>query len=206
MATLQTRIGPADNGRRMTLDEFGEAEEEEGYRYELARGVLEVTHVPNDPHWQIVSNLQSLIYDYRREHPGVIQRVGGGGECRVWIPEMISGRNPDVAVVLKGTPKDERGRQPPSLVAEVVSRGGEVRDYETKREEYLVRGLREYWVVDPEDGRVTVLVRREGPAGPSWADRVFRGDDAIEGEVMPGFRGTVAALWADAGRDDPGTA
>ena len=36
------RVGLADHGRTMTLEEFREAEEEDGYRYELARGVLEV--------------------------------------------------------------------------------------------------------------------------------------------------------------------
>ena len=48
MATTTIRIGPADHGRTMTLEEFREADEEPGYRYELARGVLEVTEVPND--------------------------------------------------------------------------------------------------------------------------------------------------------------
>ena len=41
----------------MTLEEFREADVEEGYRYELARGVLEVTEVPNDPHGEIVWKL-----------------------------------------------------------------------------------------------------------------------------------------------------
>ena len=40
VATL-LRIGPTDVGRTMSLEEFLEAEVEEGYRYELARGVLE---------------------------------------------------------------------------------------------------------------------------------------------------------------------
>ena len=31
-------IGPADSGRLMTLEEFQEADVEEGYRYELAQG------------------------------------------------------------------------------------------------------------------------------------------------------------------------
>ena len=34
--TVALRIGPADHGRAMTLDEFLDAEEEPGYRYELA--------------------------------------------------------------------------------------------------------------------------------------------------------------------------
>src|SRR5205085_12322189 len=101
MATVQLRIGPADDGRKMTPEEFREAEEEPGYRYELARGVLEVTEVPNDPHRQVVSNLQGLFHHHRVAHPGTILRVGGGSECRLWLPGMISGRNPDAAVVLR---------------------------------------------------------------------------------------------------------
>jgi hypothetical protein len=59
MATVTTvlRIGPTDHGRSMTLDEFLDAEVVEGYRYELARGVLEVNQVANDPHGVVVSNL-----------------------------------------------------------------------------------------------------------------------------------------------------
>jgi Uma2 family endonuclease len=148
MATVTStiRIGPADNGRLMSLDEFQEAEEEEGYRYELARGMLEVTHAPNDPHGVTAWILLSTIAVYSREHPGVIYRAGGGSEFRLWLPAMISGRNPDVAVALRGTPRDWRGRRPPSLAFEVVSEGSEAheRDYVTKRAEYLAYGLREY--------------------------------------------------------------
>ena len=76
MATTRIRIGPADHGRRLTLDEFREAEEEPGYRYELARGVLEVTEVRRRPHGQIVDNLHESVSRYRRRHPGLIRRVG----------------------------------------------------------------------------------------------------------------------------------
>jgi Uma2 family endonuclease len=197
MASLKLHIGPADHGRRMTLDEFREAEEEPGYLYELARGVLEVTEVPNDPHWQIVSNLQGLLHRHRFAHPGSILRIGGGGECRVWVPAMISGRNPDVAVVLHGTPQDDRGRQAPSLVAEVVSRGGEERDYQDKRAEYLTFGIDEYWIIDPLLLQVTVLVRGDEPDGPDWTKRVVVGDDVIPCTLLPGFAGRVSELWAN---------
>ena len=203
MATVQTRIGPADHGRRMTLDEFREAEEEEGCRYELARGVVEVTEVPNDPHGQIESNLMAAIFAYRREHPGLIRRIGGASAFRLWVPEMISGRNPDIAIVLRGTPKDARGRRPPSWAAEVVSEGAEARDrdYVAKRDEYLAYGLREYWIVDPQLRQVVVLARVDGPGGSAWDERVFRGDEAIDSPILPGFRGTVAELWIDADED-----
>ena len=64
MSTVKPRIGLADNGRRMTLDEFREAQETGGYRYELGEGVLEVTEVPNTPHRRVVGNLYRGIGRY----------------------------------------------------------------------------------------------------------------------------------------------
>ena len=108
-----------------------------------------------------ISIARSVAID--RDHPGVILRYGGGNEFRFWLPRMISGRNPDLGVVLRGAPKDWRGRRVPALAAEVVSRGSVERDYETKREEYLAYGLLEYWIVDPLKRQVTVLTRAAIP-------------------------------------------
>jgi Uma2 family endonuclease len=124
MATVKAiRIGPADHGRKMTLEEFMEADVEEGYRYELARGVLEVIEIPNDSHGEIVWKLVSAVAIHQKEHSGIVHKVGGAGEYRLWLPRMISGRDPDVAVTLWNAPKDRRGRRPPALVMEVVSEG-----------------------------------------------------------------------------------
>jgi len=204
MSTTQIRIGPADHGRRMTIDEFRDAEEEPGYLYELARGVVEATEIRNDPHGQIEDNLRSALEVYRLQHPGLIRRCGGASAFRLWVPEMISGRNPDLAFVLEGTPKDERGRRRPAWAAEVVSAGKRARDrdYIAKREEYLVYGLREYWIVDPHLEQVTVLVRTEGADGPAWRERVFRDDQIIESELLSNFQATVAQLWINAEFDE----
>ena len=199
---LRIRLSPADNGRAMTLDEFREADEEEGYRYELARGVLEVTEVPNDPHGEIVCNFYNALAHYWRIHPRVIHRYGGASEFRLWIPGMISGRNPDVAVVLRNAPKDVRGRRVPALAVEVVSSGGETRDYVTKREEYLVFGLFEYWIVDPGSKSVTVLLRDGG----AWVERVYKEDQPVESLVLPGFGVKVSELLAGAEEEDEASA
>ena len=199
MATTRIQIGPADHGRRMTLEEFREAEEEPGSLYELARGVLEVTEVPGDAHWQILDNLHEALSLYRREHPWLIARLGHGSEVRFQIPELDSDRHPDIGIVLSGAARDERGLPRPSLAIEIVSPGKAARDrdYVAKREEYLAIGLREYWIIDPNLRRVTVLIRHDGADGSTWRERVFRGDDAIAGELLPGFAGTVAGLWID---------
>jgi hypothetical protein len=49
-----------------------------------------------------------------------------------------------------------------------------------------------------------VLVRRDGPGGPTWDERVFRDEDMIASELLPGFAGTVAELWVDAEPDEDG--
>lgn len=201
MATASTlRIGPPDHGRSMTLDEFLDAEQAEGYLYELARGVLEVTRVPNDPHGLIEWFLFGRLRDYERDHPGVFFRVGGGSSTQILLPGLASGRNPDVAVVSRNAPKDEQGRRLPSMVIEIVSEGREAhdRDYVAKRQEYLAFGLLEYWIVDRFERNITVLVRR----GDIWSERVFSDDQSAEGVFLPGFAVRLLDLW-DAAAFDP---
>jgi Uma2 family endonuclease len=184
----------------MTLDEFLDADETPGHRYELARGVLEVTEVPNDPHGDIVWFLISAISQHDREHPGLIHRAGEASGFRLWMPGMESGRNPDIAVVLRNAPRDHRGRRVPALAMEVVSEGEEAhrRDYLTKREEYLAYGLFEYWIIDPIERKVTVLTRR----GPTWHEQVFAGEQGASGLVLPGFLVRPADLWAAVAAED----
>src|SRR3954447_18406976 len=134
MATVTTplRIGPADRGRAMTLEEFLVCDVEEGYRYELARGVLEVNQVANDPHGVVVCNLYRAVGRHDAQHPGLIYRYGGGNEFQLVLPRRISGRNHALRLVLRGAPRDWRGRGRPALAAEVVSGGSVERDYVTK--------------------------------------------------------------------------
>ena len=67
----------------MTLEEFLEADVVEGYRYESARGVLEVTQVPNYPHRQVVTNLYDAIGRYRRMRLGVVLSYRQPGAARL---------------------------------------------------------------------------------------------------------------------------
>ncbi len=196
MSTTRIRIGPADIGRRMTLEEFHEADEQPGYLYELARGVLEVTNIPGDLHSQIVDNIHEQFSEYRRQHPRLIRRIGHGSDIRYIIPELESDRHPDLAIVFRDTPRDANRRQRALLAVEVVSPGNRARkrDYEAKREEYLALGLAEYWIVDPRLLRITVLIR----LGEAWAERVFGGDDVIESDLLPGLGCRVSDLWIDA--------
>src|SRR4051812_31214643 len=104
MATTTRRIGPADHGRRMTLDEFIEADFEEGRLYELARGVIDVTDVPGLNHGRIVGRISGFFLIYAINHPRVINYRAAGSDCRLRLPGMQSDRHPDQAVYLDPPP------------------------------------------------------------------------------------------------------
>ena len=144
------------------------------------------------PHRRIVHALYLALAFFEREHPGVIDHFGGGAEFQLSVPEMASGRNPDLAVVTCDAPRDPDGQGVPRLAIEVVSPGAEAHEHDhvTKREEYLIFGLDEYWIVDPIERRVLVLMRE----GVAWAERVFEAGEEAKGRILPGFRVPVADL------------
>jgi Uma2 family endonuclease len=67
------------------------------------------------------------------------------------------------------------------LAMEVVSDGEEnrLRDLVTKRDEYARAGIEEYWIVDPQEKRVTVLTLDSGS---------YR----VHGEFTPGMKAMSA--------------
>jgi Uma2 family endonuclease len=163
-----------------------------------------VSEAPSLFHFQVVGNIHELFSEHRRQHPRLILRIGRGSNVRFIIPELETDRHPDLAVVFRGTAqRDFKGDKLPLLAVEVVSPGGRARkrDYEEKRVDNLAVGLLEYWIVDPDEQQVTVLLRRDVDGVASWEERTFRDADVIVSDLLPGFAGTVADLWVD---DDEG--
>jgi Uma2 family endonuclease len=185
MAIATLRIGPADHGRAMTLRQFARADFEEGWLYELARGVIDVTEVPGVPHGRIVDRITEMFIFYRARHAGVINYRANASECRLRLPGMQSDRHPDQAIYLTPPPggRDPWARWIPEIVIEVVSRGGEQRDYIEKREEYLNAGVVEYWVLDPSKRELRVHLR----AGDTWSERIVPESKTYRTRLLPGL-------------------
>jgi Uma2 family endonuclease len=84
------------------------------------------------------------------------------------------------------------------LVMEVVSEDEEsrVRDYETKPPEYAAAGISEYWIVDPQLRRITVL-RRRGQAYVLHGK--FVDGERVTSRLLSGFGVDVTSV-LDAGK------
>ena len=124
MTTTAIRIGPADNGRRMSLAEFEHAEVQPGHLYELGRGVIVVSDVPNPPHAAQVDVVRLQLTAYRLKRKGVISFILSGSECKVLVEDPESERHPDLAVYTTPPPGQDADAWSdwiPALVVEVVS-------------------------------------------------------------------------------------
>ena len=74
---------------------------------------------------------------------------------------------------------------PPNLVVEVVSPGQDNRDrdYRYKRTEYAARQISEYWIIDPEEQRITICLWVNG----QYEDTIYTGDAQLHSSVVPDF-------------------
>ena len=80
------------------------------------------------------------------------------------------------------------------LVVEVVSPGEEqiLRDYTEKVIEYQEMGIPEYWIVDPINNKITVLVLNEG----KYTKTVFTDNSSISSQIFPELKVTVREILA----------
>jgi len=125
-----------------------------------------------------------------------IETSGRRARCRT--PDLlVHTEESRVALASASRATLTRDMPPPALVIEIVSPGAQnrTRDYRHKHTEYSARGIAEYWIVDPEEQRVTVCQWVEG----QYEDRGFRGAEPIESVVLPSFAITADQLFAREG-------
>ncbi len=185
MSTKPTlHLSVADHDTKLSREEFAEAHYEEPWRYERVKGRLFVMP-PAGPHHQRPNNrLRSYLGAYELAHPEIVDCVFS----EAWIAvDGKTDRISDIGVYLVSSKTGSlRPSQPPDLVFEIVSGGGEdrKRDYVDKRAEYLRAGVREYVIVDRFERRVTVLRRSRG----RFVESQLSPKESYTTPLLPGFK------------------
>ena len=196
MSTVGIKIGPADQGRRMSLAEFEHAEAEEGWLYELSRGVVTVSDVPKPKHFLLVDAIRDQSWHFRRGRPRLIFVIASGMECKLLIRALESERHPDLAVYMTPPPGGRNDDDVwsvwiPTIVIEVVSPSSRRWDYEEKPEEYLRLGIGECWIVDADEELIKVLKRSRG----NWREVIVRPPALYKTRHLPGLEFSIARVF-----------
>ena len=197
-ATKKTVLGPKDHGRAMTMEEFDQAIDREGYRTELIDGRVFVSPVPDAPHEWVVHWLAEALQAYSRACPSVINYVSTAARVfPVGRPGPTSAQ-PDIAVYNDfpvGRPfRQFNWRQiHPILVVEVLSPDNPEKDWERNVALYpFVPSIQEYWILDALSPTLTLTAYRR--SGRRWRRPITVPEDGTYSPpLLPGFTLTVNA-------------
>lgn len=145
-------------------------------RYELEDGELLLMNPPTGHHALMIRFLSNAFESEikRLQLPWVcLQTVG----IRT---SLTRSRIPDLCIMTREQITQYLDRSailetPPILAVEIVSPESRVRDYRYKRSEYSVVGIGEYWIVDPDEKKVIILLLEEG----LYEVTEYRGGDKI---------------------------
>ncbi|MER6990931.1 Uma2 family endonuclease [Saccharopolyspora hirsuta] len=128
----------------MTVDDL-ERLPDDGRRYELVDGRLDVSPAPLSGHSLIEAKLCGY-FNYVVAPKGYLALQGAGIDFNA---QRTHHRIPDVVVLETKNFVRPRLTAPPLLAIEVVSESSFFRDYNTKAREYADFGIPAYWVVNP---------------------------------------------------------
>ncbi|MEC4814179.1 MAG: Uma2 family endonuclease [Scytonema sp. PMC 1069.18] len=146
----------------MTFEEYLRYDDGTDKKYEFVGGKL-VEMPPESPLNSRISfflalQFAKLVLEEQICHKDTEIAVSGS-QVQTRLPDIMI-LSEELAAILGQTNRGtiELEMPPPELIIEVVSPGrtNEERDYRFKRSEYAARGVSEYWVINPQERKITV--------------------------------------------------
>lgn len=158
-------------------------------RIELIKGkIFAMSPAPNPSHQEIAGDIFFALKKFLQKQ-----------QCKVYFApfdvrlprksnddkEIFTVLQPDVCVVCDTNKIDKRGCiGAPDIVVEVLSPGNNVKELKNKYEVYEEAGVKEYWVVSPQDQTFVVYTLHEGRFQMS---PIKVPGDVITSSVLSGF-------------------
>lgn len=173
----------------------------DGKKTELVNGTIVDMAEASPLHVAIITFLQMLLIEHIKAQRLKLACYAGTG---VEIPRKDRNNNvrdPDLVVCDREQWRAMRHltkaiflhENPPALAIEVASPGGTARDTVDKRLEYALAKVPEYWIINPVDGYVLVLVYDADSEEYSEAGE-YRGTEFISSALLPEFKVTAESL------------
>lgn len=178
-------VGNAEPEQRpLTVDDL-ERMPDDGNRYELVDGRLDVSPAPVSLHSLIETRLTIHLGNLAPEEFTVL--VGPGVN---FDAERSHHRIPDLAVIREDVLERPYLTRPPLLAIEVVSPESVFRDHHTKRREYARFGIQSYWLISPSTDKPGIVeLRLDGgeyrEAAQAFDEDVFETDAPFPVKLVP---------------------
>ena len=136
----------------------------DGERAELIDGHIYYMAPPNRKHQKLSMELSNIISNYIRSHKGACEVYAA--PFAVYLDDISNTYvEPDISVICDPNKLDDRGcKGAPDWIIEIVSPASRKMDYLLKLFKYRSAGVREYWIVDPDNRRTTVYRYKEDAA------------------------------------------
>jgi Uma2 family endonuclease len=187
--------------QKLTFEEYLTHDDGTDTRYELVDGELVPMSLGTGKHGSIIQFLIRRFEDV----------IAQGGQPWVPLPALVGVRSPrgrswdtsripDVTILSLAQWEALADREavinlnerPPLLVVEVVSPSTQMDDYRSKRSEYGLLEIPEYWIVDPIAQKMTLCVLDH----EFYDATEFKGDDLIVSPTFAALALTVAQVLA----------
>ncbi|WP_149242025.1 Uma2 family endonuclease [Dyadobacter sp. 32] len=126
------------------------AEVDENLKAEFILGEI-IYHSPiHGRHWMASSNILTQLLPFVKQY-----NLGKVGIEKVMVRLTRNDYEPDIcfwpASVSENFGKTQSAFPPPEFVVEILSESTRDRDYGIKMTDYALHGVKEYWIVDPEN-------------------------------------------------------
>jgi len=156
---------------------------DDGYHYQIIKGVLFMTAAPAIKHQDVVRNLLVALHLFVKERrrgkvydsPVDVQL----SEQTVVEPDIIFVARERLSII-----KESYVEGAPDLIVEILSPSNWVVDRRDKFAVYEAAGVREYWIVDPDVRTVEIYSLRQGQY--ALLERYEPGQ-TVQSELLTGF-------------------
>lgn len=174
---------------KLTYQDYAALEGDE--RYELLDGELILVGSPNRDHQLVSVRLLTRMYSFVEE-----KDLG-------WVLDApfdvlftdTDVTQPDILFISRErehilTHANVQGA--PDLIVEILSPSSSTRDWRNKRELYASHGVREYWIVDPTNRIVSILLLQDGVLE---IEQTHTEDETATSTVLDGFTVSLDSIF-----------
>ncbi len=169
-------------GLRMSAGEYlalGETQ----IRYELIDGVVVMSPNPTAQHQQLIMKIAHQMASFLNDNPigdvfpelDINLRSGLGREV-VYRPDIVYVSKERADIIQKHV------MGAPDVLVEIISPDSRQYDSVTKKNDYEAVGVREYWLIDPLESKMTFFIRQ----GAKFVESVPQ-SDTFASTAIPGF-------------------